>query len=184
MRWYQQSLHGSRSCASLKYRLPTVAVAATSHANHSTAPCSSLSGPSHAGTDRSDRQDACAGERDDGEEGEEPLGGVEAHRHILPPTCDQRRQRRVMFGRPDGAGMMHRCSPCWSVPDAIAEHADAVVVDVRWYLDGRDGRAAYESGHLPRAVWVDLDRDLAAHGRARDRRTAPAARRRRRSPRR
>lgn len=40
-----------------------------------------------------------------------------------------------------------------------------VVVDVRWYLDGRDGRAAYEAGHLPGAVWVDLDRALAAHGR-------------------
>jgi thiosulfate/3-mercaptopyruvate sulfurtransferase len=39
-----------------------------------------------------------------------------------------------------------------------------VLVDVRWYLDGRDGRAAYEAGHLPGAVWVDLDRDLAGHG--------------------
>jgi thiosulfate/3-mercaptopyruvate sulfurtransferase len=38
-----------------------------------------------------------------------------------------------------------------------------VVADVRWYLDGRDGRAAYEAGHLPGAVWVDLDRQLAAH---------------------
>lgn len=39
-----------------------------------------------------------------------------------------------------------------------------VLADVRWYLDGRDGRAAYEAGHLPGAVWVDLDRSLAAHG--------------------
>jgi thiosulfate/3-mercaptopyruvate sulfurtransferase len=39
-----------------------------------------------------------------------------------------------------------------------------VLVDVRWYLDGRDGRAAYEAGHLPGAVWVDLDRDLAGNG--------------------
>lgn len=39
-----------------------------------------------------------------------------------------------------------------------------VVADVRWYLDGRDGRAAYEAGHLPGAVWVDLDAALAAHG--------------------
>jgi thiosulfate/3-mercaptopyruvate sulfurtransferase len=37
-----------------------------------------------------------------------------------------------------------------------------VVADVRWYLDGRDGRAAYEEAHLPGAVWVDLDRQLAA----------------------
>lgn len=39
-----------------------------------------------------------------------------------------------------------------------------VLADVRWYLDGRDGRAAYAAGHLPGAVWVDVDRDLAAHG--------------------
>lgn len=36
------------------------------------------------------------------------------------------------------------------------------VVDVRWYLDGRSGRAAYEEGHLPGAVFVDLDETLAA----------------------
>lgn len=45
----------------------------------------------------------------------------------------------------------------------LADHPHAVVADVRWYLDGRDGRAAYEAGHLPGAVWVDLDRQLAAH---------------------
>lgn len=39
-----------------------------------------------------------------------------------------------------------------------------VLADVRWYLDGRDGRAAYETGHLPGAVWVDLDGALAGHG--------------------
>lgn len=45
----------------------------------------------------------------------------------------------------------------------LAEHRDDVVAaDVRWYLDGRSGRAAYESGHLPGAVFVDLDRWLAA----------------------
>ena len=35
------------------------------------------------------------------------------------------------------------------------------VVDVRWYLDGRSGHAAYRRGHIPGAVWVDLDRELA-----------------------
>jgi thiosulfate/3-mercaptopyruvate sulfurtransferase len=34
---------------------------------------------------------------------------------------------------------------------------DVVLADVRWYLDGRSGRAAYEAGHLPGAVFVDLD---------------------------
>ncbi len=38
---------------------------------------------------------------------------------------------------------------------------DIAVCDVRWYLDGRSGRAAYDAGHLPGAVFVDLDRDLA-----------------------
>lgn len=38
-----------------------------------------------------------------------------------------------------------------------------VFADVRWYLDGRDGRAAYEVGHLPGAVFVDLDVHLARH---------------------
>lgn len=42
--------------------------------------------------------------------------------------------------------------------------AGAVVADVRFYLDGRSGRAAYEGGHLPGAVFVDMERDLSAHG--------------------
>jgi thiosulfate/3-mercaptopyruvate sulfurtransferase len=41
--------------------------------------------------------------------------------------------------------------------------ADAVLADVRWYLDGRSGRAAYEAGHLPGAVFVDLDAALSGH---------------------
>lgn len=36
-----------------------------------------------------------------------------------------------------------------------------IVADVRWYLDGRSGREAYERGHLPGAVFVDLDTVLA-----------------------
>jgi thiosulfate/3-mercaptopyruvate sulfurtransferase len=44
----------------------------------------------------------------------------------------------------------------------LAAHLGEVrVADVRWYLDGRSGRAAYEAGHIPTAVWVDLDHDLA-----------------------
>jgi thiosulfate/3-mercaptopyruvate sulfurtransferase len=46
--------------------------------------------------------------------------------------------------------------------DWLRAHGDRVVLaDVRWYLDGRSGRAAYESGHLPGAVFVDLNRVLA-----------------------
>jgi thiosulfate/3-mercaptopyruvate sulfurtransferase len=39
-----------------------------------------------------------------------------------------------------------------------------VLADVRWYLDGRSGRAAYDGGHLPGAVFVDLDRWLSGSG--------------------
>jgi thiosulfate/3-mercaptopyruvate sulfurtransferase len=47
-------------------------------------------------------------------------------------------------------------------PEWLAAHRGSVVLaDVRWYLDGRSGRAAYEEGHLPGAVFVDLDRWLA-----------------------
>jgi thiosulfate/3-mercaptopyruvate sulfurtransferase len=45
----------------------------------------------------------------------------------------------------------------------VREHrADVVLADVRWYLDGRSGRDAYDGGHLPGAVFVDLERGLAA----------------------
>ena len=54
----------------------------------------------------------------------------------------------------------------------LSEHRDDVVLaDVRWYLDGRSGRAAYEAGHIPGAVFIDLDTVLSephtddAHGR-------------------
>ncbi|MEM9133126.1 MAG: sulfurtransferase [Actinomycetota bacterium] len=36
------------------------------------------------------------------------------------------------------------------------------VVDVRYYLDGRSGREAYEAGHIPGAVFVSLDDVLAS----------------------
>jgi thiosulfate/3-mercaptopyruvate sulfurtransferase len=34
---------------------------------------------------------------------------------------------------------------------------DVRVVDFRWYLDGRKGRDLYERGHIPSAVFVELD---------------------------
>ena len=43
-----------------------------------------------------------------------------------------------------------------------AHPAGLVLADVRAYLDGRSGRDAYHRGHLPGAVFVDLDADLAA----------------------
>lgn len=35
-----------------------------------------------------------------------------------------------------------------------------VLADTRWYLDGSSGRDAYNAGHLPGAVFIDLDRWL------------------------
>ena len=50
-------------------------------------------------------------------------------------------------------------------PEAVAglDPSCRAVVDVRWYLDGRDGRAAFEQSHIAGAVWVDLDSALAGH---------------------
>jgi thiosulfate/3-mercaptopyruvate sulfurtransferase len=39
-----------------------------------------------------------------------------------------------------------------------------VVLDVRWSLAQPDGRAAFRDGHVPGAVYVDLDAELADHG--------------------
>ncbi len=46
----------------------------------------------------------------------------------------------------------------WSL---VRDLRDVALADVRWYLDGRRGRDAYLRGHLPGAVFVDLDRWLA-----------------------
>ncbi len=47
--------------------------------------------------------------------------------------------------------------PAWT-----ATHRDGLVLaDVRFFLDGRPGYPAYLAGHVPGAVFVDLDADLA-----------------------
>jgi thiosulfate/3-mercaptopyruvate sulfurtransferase len=43
----------------------------------------------------------------------------------------------------------------------LRAHPEAVIADVRYYLDGRPGRAAYDAGHIPGAVFVDLHDALA-----------------------
>lgn len=46
-------------------------------------------------------------------------------------------------------------------PEWLAGHLDDPdlrVIDFRWYLDGRRGSDAYAAGHIPGAVFVDLDR--------------------------
>src|SRR4051812_40767458 len=46
----------------------------------------------------------------------------------------------------------------------LAQGEGVVLADVRWYTDGRSGRHAYDEGHLPGAVFVDLDRWLSGEG--------------------
>ncbi|GAB3075438.1 sulfurtransferase [Nocardioides zeae] len=46
----------------------------------------------------------------------------------------------------------------------IARGDDLVVLDVRWRLGGPPGHDEYLTGHVPGAVYVDLDAELAAHG--------------------
>lgn len=51
---------------------------------------------------------------------------------------------------------------------ALLRIGDVAVLDVRWRLDRPDGRADHEAGHIPTAVYVDLDGELAAHGQPED----------------
>jgi thiosulfate/3-mercaptopyruvate sulfurtransferase len=47
---------------------------------------------------------------------------------------------------------------------ALAGPHPPVVLDVRWRLDRPDGRPDHAAGHIPGAVYVDLDTELAEHG--------------------
>ncbi|MFC9558059.1 sulfurtransferase [Agromyces sp. NPDC056965] len=46
----------------------------------------------------------------------------------------------------------------------LASGERIVVLDVRWSLAEPDGTDAYRAGHIPGAVYVDLDHELADHG--------------------
>ncbi|MGV8896402.1 MAG: sulfurtransferase [Rhodoglobus sp.] len=50
----------------------------------------------------------------------------------------------------------------------LASSIPPVLLDVRWVLGRTDGREHYLAGHIPGAVFVDLDHELAGHGRAED----------------
>src|SRR5438105_3502034 len=60
--------------------------------------------------------------------------------------------------------------------DASAiKEPNVVVADVRWALGSGADRAGYEAGHIPGAVFVDLDRDLSGVGGGRHPLPAPSA---------
>jgi thiosulfate/3-mercaptopyruvate sulfurtransferase len=47
---------------------------------------------------------------------------------------------------------------------ALRTRDDVRVLDVRWSLGGPPGGPLHEAGHIPGAVYVDLDAELAGHG--------------------
>jgi len=51
---------------------------------------------------------------------------------------------------------------CAALAESLAGPAVPVLLDVRWRLGGPPGRLDYDRAHLPGAVYVDLDTDLAA----------------------
>jgi thiosulfate/3-mercaptopyruvate sulfurtransferase len=49
-------------------------------------------------------------------------------------------------------------------PELLVSSQWPVLLDVRWLLGGPPGHDAYLSGHLPGAVFVDMEAELASHG--------------------
>src|ERR1700748_239249 len=65
-------------------------------------------------------------------------------------------------------------SPLIAVED-LDDHPTQTVLDVRWQLSAGAQPDLYASGHIPGAVFVDLDRDLAAPPGRGGRHPVPAA---------
>jgi thiosulfate/3-mercaptopyruvate sulfurtransferase len=62
------------------------------------------------------------------------------------------------------AGCVAMIDPFVDVEWVEGHGGKVVLADCRWYLDGRSGRDAYAGGHVPGAVFVDLDTALTSHG--------------------
>ena len=64
-------------------------------------------------------------------------------------------------------GNMNRRAKVLMTATELAQHLDGgrpvTILDVRWQLSEPDGRAAYERGHLPGAVYVSLEDELTDH---------------------
>ncbi|MDX3230235.1 sulfurtransferase [Streptomyces sp. ME19-01-6] len=58
--------------------------------------------------------------------------------------------------------------------DELAGERPPLLLDVRWQLGGPAGRPAYEAGHLPGAVFIDLEAELAGPAGAAGRHPLPA----------
>ena len=66
----------------------------------------------------------------------------------------------VLVSVPELAGLL--AAGAASPQDHLAAGGQVTVLDVRWRLGGPPGRELYAAGHIPSAVFVDLDTDLAA----------------------
>ncbi|RKS68709.1 thiosulfate/3-mercaptopyruvate sulfurtransferase [Actinomadura pelletieri DSM 43383] len=65
---------------------------------------------------------------------------------------------------PGDDGQTDRVHPLIEVPaldSLLRRQKPVVLLDVRWHLAGPPGIESYRRGHLPGAVFVDLDRDVA-----------------------
>jgi thiosulfate/3-mercaptopyruvate sulfurtransferase len=57
-------------------------------------------------------------------------------------------------------------TPLLMTPEALVERHDDPslrLIDTRYYLDGRDPRSAFATGHIAGAVYTDVERDLTGH---------------------
>jgi thiosulfate/3-mercaptopyruvate sulfurtransferase len=75
---------------------------------------------------------------------------------------------------PGNAGVSSSGGALISVGELAAMSPAPVLLDVRWRLGGPPGIDLYRAGHLPGAVFVDLDHDLAAPPGAGGRHPMPA----------
>ncbi|MEE2769314.1 MAG: sulfurtransferase [Actinomycetota bacterium] len=52
---------------------------------------------------------------------------------------------------------MNQPGPLVDISDLGEFSVPIVICDVRWYLDGRSGSDAYQAGHIPGSIFVDLE---------------------------
>jgi len=76
---------------------------------------------------------------------------------------------------PGNGGVSGNGSALISVGELAATSPPPALLDVRWRLGGPPGIGLYRAGHLPGAVFADLDHDLAAPPGAGGRHPMPAA---------
>ena len=55
-------------------------------------------------------------------------------------------------------------TPMLVTAEWLLQHSETRVIDLRWSFSGPPARQKYDEGHIPRALFVDLDRDLSRPG--------------------